>query len=179
MILHGQRPHEHGIGDAEGRGGGADTDREGRDRDSGEARVPPQRPQPVADVLQHVLQPRRDPDVAHLGAGERQVAHRPPGREGRRIRIESASVVLDNLAAHKAPGIRALIEAAGATIKFLSPYSYDFNPIEPGWALVKKRIRAVVPRTAGLLRCTAQRARRVIRPRHCRSWFSHAGYQVN
>ena len=64
-------------------------------------------------------------------------------------------VVLDNLAAHKAPGVRALIEAAGATIKFLPPYSYDFNPIEPGWALVKKRIRAVAPRTAGLLRCTA------------------------
>ena len=84
-----------------------------------------------------------------------------------------------NNAAHKAPGVRALIEAAGATIKFLPPYSYDFNPIEPGWALVKKRIRAVAPRTAGLLRCTAQRARRVIRPRHCRSWFSHAGYQVN
>ena len=62
-------------------------------------------------------------------------------------------VVLDNLAAHKAPGVRALIEAAGATIKFLPPYSYDFNPIEPGWALVKKRIRAVAPRTAGLLRC--------------------------
>ncbi|MDA0803992.1 MAG: IS630 family transposase [Planctomycetota bacterium] len=88
-------------------------------------------------------------------------------------------VVLDNLAAHKAPSVRTLIEAAGATVKFLPPYSYDFNPIEPGWALVKKRIRAVAPRTAGLLRCTAQRARRVIRPRHCRSWFSHAGYQVN
>ena len=44
-------------------------------------------------------------------------------------------VVLDNLAAHKAPGVRALIEAAGATIKFLPPYSYDFNPIEPGLGL--------------------------------------------
>ena len=88
-------------------------------------------------------------------------------------------VVLDNLAAHKAPHVRTLIEAAGATVKFLPPYSYDFNPIEPGWALVKKRIRAVAPRTATLLRGTAQRARRVIQPRHCRSWFGHAGYQVN
>ena len=88
-------------------------------------------------------------------------------------------VVLDHLAAHKAPRVRTLIEAAGATVKFLPPYSYDFNPIEPGWALVKKRIRAVAPRTATLLRCTAQRARRVIQPRHCRSWCGHAGYQVN
>ena len=77
------------------------------------------------------------------------------------------------------PRVRTLIEAAGATVIFLPPYSYDFNPIEPGWALVKKRIRAVAPRTATLLRGTAQRARRVIQPRHCRSWFGHAGYQVN
>ena len=61
------------------------------------------------------------------------------------------------------PGRPGADRSRGATIKFLPPYSYDFNPIEPGWALVKKRIRAVAPRTAGLLRCTAQRARRVIR----------------
>ena len=88
-------------------------------------------------------------------------------------------VVLDNLAAHKALRVRELVEAAGATVQFLPPYSYDLNPIEPGWALVKKRIRAVAPRTAAVLRCTAQRARRVIQPCHCRSWFVHAGYQLN
>ena len=87
-------------------------------------------------------------------------------------------VVLDNLAAHKARPVRDLIEAVGAEVHFLPPYSYDFNPIEPGWALIKKRIRAVAPRTGATLRCTAQRARRVIRPRHCRNWFAHAGYQL-
>ena len=87
-------------------------------------------------------------------------------------------VVLDNLAAHKAGAVRDLVEAVGAELHFLPPYSYDFNPIEPGWALIKKRIRAVAPRTGTVLRCTAQRARRVIRPRHCRSWFAHAGYQL-
>ena len=44
-------------------------------------------------------------------------------------------VVLDNLAAHKAPGVRALIEAAGATIKFLPPYSYDLQSDRAGLGL--------------------------------------------
>ena len=87
-------------------------------------------------------------------------------------------VVMDNLAAHKARAVRDLIEAAKPEVKYLPPYSYDFNPIEPGWALLKKRIRAVAPRTADHLRCTAQRARRVVQSRHCRAWFAHAGYQL-
>jgi transposase len=57
-------------------------------------------------------------------------------------------VLLDNLAPHKARRVRDLIEAAGATLRFLPPYSHDYNPIEAAWALIKKRIRAVAPRTA-------------------------------
>ena len=63
-------------------------------------------------------------------------------------------VVLDNLPAHKARQVRELIEDAGATIRFLPPYSHDLNPIEAGWGLIKKRIRAVAPRTASRLRRT-------------------------
>ena len=85
-------------------------------------------------------------------------------------------VVLDNLAAHKASGVRMLVEQAGATIRFLPPYSHDFNPIEAAWALIKKRIRAVAPRTGAALRTTAQRATGVVRPRHCENWCTHAGY---
>lgn len=87
-------------------------------------------------------------------------------------------VVLDNLAAHKAGEVERLITAAEASVKYLPPYSHDLNPIEPGWALFKKRIRTVAPRTGRELRRTAQRARSVIRPRHCRNWFAHAGYQL-
>jgi transposase len=87
-------------------------------------------------------------------------------------------VVMDNLAAHKARPVRELIEQTGATLRFLPPYSYDFNPIEAAWALIKKRIRAVAPRTGCALRLTAQRARRVVQPRHCHAWFAHAGYQL-
>jgi transposase len=88
-------------------------------------------------------------------------------------------VVMDNLAAHKTTEVRVLIERAGASLRFLPPYSHDFNPIEAAWALMKKRLRAVAPRTATTLRATAQRARRVVQPRHCQNWFAHAGYELN
>lgn len=61
--------------------------------------------------------------------------------------------------------MRELIKRAGAILRFLPPYSHDFNPIEPGWALMKKSIRKVAPRTGAALRCSAQRARRL--PRRC------------
>ncbi|MFO7692812.1 MAG: transposase, partial [Vicinamibacterales bacterium] len=47
-------------------------------------------------------------------------------------------VVMDNLAAHKARQVRDLIEAAGATVRYLPPYSHDFNPIDAAWTLIKK-----------------------------------------
>ena len=85
-------------------------------------------------------------------------------------------VVMDNLSAHKDPDVGALIARRKATLRFLPPYSHDLNPIEAGWGLIKKRIRAVAPRSGATLRRTAQHAARAIRPRHCRNWFAHAGY---
>jgi transposase len=85
-------------------------------------------------------------------------------------------VLLDNLPAHKAPAVRAWIERRGATLRYLPPYSHDFNPIEPAWALVKKHIRAWAPRSALALRRVARAARHAVRAHHCRHWFAHAGY---
>ena len=85
-------------------------------------------------------------------------------------------VVLDNLTAHKAPEVRFFIEQRGATLKLLPPYSHDFNPIEPAWSLVKRRIRDHAPRTACALRRVARAARHVVTPYHCRQYFAHAGY---
>ena len=85
-------------------------------------------------------------------------------------------VLLDNLTAHKATAVRDLIARRGASVKFLPPYSPDFNPIEPVWALVKKHIRTFAPRSADALRRVARAARYVVRSHHCRQFFAHAGY---
>jgi transposase len=86
-------------------------------------------------------------------------------------------VVLDNLRAHKDRRIKALIAARGARVRYLPPYSRDFNPIEPGWGLIKKHMRKVAPRSGPALRRTAQHARYTVKPRHCQQWFTHAGYR--
>ncbi|PWJ72520.1 DDE superfamily endonuclease, partial [Pseudaminobacter salicylatoxidans] len=54
---------------------------------------------------------------------------------------------MDNLPAHKAAGIRDAIEAAGATLMFLPPYSPDFNPIENAFAKLKALMRAKAERS--------------------------------
>jgi transposase len=88
-------------------------------------------------------------------------------------------VILDNLSAHKAPAVQRLIERRGARLKRLPPYSHDFNSIEPVWGLVKRRVRAQAPRTAGALRRVARAARSVVPPDHCRQFFAHAGYGLS
>ena len=85
-------------------------------------------------------------------------------------------VLMDNAKPHKNPRVVELIEARGASLEFLPPYSPDLNPIESGWALTKQHIKAVAPREQRTLRKTAHAGRRRVRPRHCRAWFAHAGY---
>ena len=98
-------------------------------------------------------------------------------RRGLAPRLRRGDVVLlDNLQAHKAPEVRFFVEQRGATLRYLPPYSHDFNPIEPAWALVKKRIRAYAPRSADALRRVARAARHVVTPYHCRQYFAHVGY---
>ena len=60
-------------------------------------------------------------------------------------------VVLDNLACHKVAGVRQAIEATGARLLYLPPYSPDFNPIEQVFAKLKARLRAIAPRTVARL----------------------------
>ncbi len=56
-------------------------------------------------------------------------------------------VIMDNLSSHKAPAVRAAIEAAGAELMFLPPYSPDFNPIEMAFSKLKAHLRGAVERT--------------------------------
>ena len=87
-------------------------------------------------------------------------------------------VIMDNLGAHKPLGIRALIEATGARLLFLPPYSPDFSPIELAWSKMKAILRKLAARTRGQLLPAVARALRAISPEDARGWFGHCGYAV-
>jgi transposase len=69
-------------------------------------------------------------------------------------------VVMDNLAAHKVAGVKDLIEQTGAELRYLPPYSPDFNPIEKCWSKVKQLLRAAKTRSAVLAGSSAGRGTR-------------------
>jgi len=85
-------------------------------------------------------------------------------------------VVTDNLAAHKSAQARAWIEARGAQMVFLPPYSPDFNPIELCWAKVKQALRAAKARTFDDLLDALRVALLSVTPEHVLAWFAHCGY---
>ena len=85
-------------------------------------------------------------------------------------------VVLDNLATHKVAGVREAIEAAGARVEYLPPYSPDFNPIENLWSKVKQAIKSRAPRHARQLLKAAAAAFAAVTPTDCLGFFRHAGY---
>jgi transposase len=88
-------------------------------------------------------------------------------------------VVLDNLAAHKVAGVRALIEARGAQLLYLPPYSPDFNPIEQAWSKVKELLRAAKARTLPLLDDAITAALAAITADNAVGWFRHCGYRIH
>ena len=85
-------------------------------------------------------------------------------------------VILDNLATHKIRGVREAIQAAGARLLYLPPYSPDFNPIEPMWSKVKQILRGRDPRTETDLLLAAQTAFQAITIIDCKSFFLSAKY---
>lgn len=85
-------------------------------------------------------------------------------------------VIMDNLSAHKAKSIRQAIEATGARLFFLPPYSPDFNPIEPAWSKLKTYLRGVGARTIDDLNDAIASAMDNTTPANCRGWFQHCGY---
>ena len=87
-------------------------------------------------------------------------------------------VVLDNLAVHKQPEVRAAIEAAGAQIRFLPPYSPDFNPIEMAFAKLKAFLRAARPRTFDHVTALTAAALALFTPAECRNYVRHCGYRL-
>ena len=86
-------------------------------------------------------------------------------------------VIMDNLPAHKRTGIRAAIEAAGARLRYLPPYSPDFNPIENAFAKLKALIRKAAARTLDDLWIAIRDALPQFTAAECANYFSAAGYK--
>ncbi len=87
-------------------------------------------------------------------------------------------VLLDNLSAHKQPVIRTLIEARGATVEFLPPYSPDLNPIEKCWSKVKAWLRKAKARTYDDLVTAMAKGMQAVSKQDAAAWFAHSGFAV-
>ena len=88
-------------------------------------------------------------------------------------------VILDNLCIHKTPTIQRLIEARGATLRYLPPYSPDLNPIEMAFSKLKAHLRQTAARTLDALQTGVRGALAEFNPDHCRGFFRHAQYGTN
>lgn len=85
-------------------------------------------------------------------------------------------VVMDNLGAHHADGVREAIEAAGATVMYLPAYSPDLNPIEECWSKLKYMLKTFAARTVPQLLETIDYAVGFITGDDAEGWFGHSGY---
>jgi transposase len=85
-------------------------------------------------------------------------------------------VVMDNLSAHKVPGIRQAIEATGARLLYLPPYSPDFNPIEQLFAKLKALLRKAAERSVDDLWNRIAALLGAFTPNECANYFRNLGY---
>jgi transposase len=91
---------------------------------------------------------------------------------------EGDIVVMDNLGAHKDVRVRALIEAANASIAYLPPYSPDLNPIELAWTKVKRWLRTARRRSRDAIDDALDKIMHLITESDAMGWFKHCGYKV-
>ena len=87
-------------------------------------------------------------------------------------------VVMDNLAAHKSPAVRAAIRAAGAEVLFLPPYSPEFNPIEKAWAKLKELVRRAQTLTREAFDSAIAAAMDAVSSDDIRGWTAFSGYSL-
>ena len=85
-------------------------------------------------------------------------------------------VVLDNLGAHRTSGIVEAIEAVGAHVLFLPPYSPDFNPIESCWSFFKEWLRGQAARTKNALDIAISKGLDLVNATQVAGWFKGCGY---
>jgi len=85
---------------------------------------------------------------------------------------------MDNLSSRKAPAARELVEAVGAKLLFLPPYSPDFNPIEQAFSKLKAHLRKAAERTIHSLWNAIGRILDLFTPQECANYFTNAGYDA-
>ena len=85
-------------------------------------------------------------------------------------------VIMDNLRSHKVAGVREAIEAAGASLLFIPPYSPDLNPIELAFAKLKALLRARAIRTVDALWKALGGLVGCFTPEECANYLRHNGY---
>jgi len=86
-------------------------------------------------------------------------------------------VIMDNLGSHKSAAVREAIETAGAELRFLPPYSPDFNPIENAFSKLKALLRKAAARTRDALWDAVAAALDAFTPDECANYFAAAGYE--
>jgi transposase len=86
-------------------------------------------------------------------------------------------VVMDNLGSHKGAGVRKAIEAKGATLLYLPPYSPDFNPIEKAFSKLKALLRKAAERTVDALWNRIGALLKEFSPTECANFFAASGYE--
>mgnify|MGYP003331011488 CR=1 FL=1 len=87
-------------------------------------------------------------------------------------------VVMDNVPTHKVDGVKQAIEAVGATLRYLPPYSPDLNPIELAYSAFKAFLRKWAERTEDALCRRAGQFIRQLEAIACTNFFARAGYAV-
>jgi transposase len=85
-------------------------------------------------------------------------------------------VVMDNLAAHRSPRVRAALAKAQCSALYLPPYSPELNPIELFWAWLKRRLRALKARRRDDLEKGIVESMDALPRAHVRSWYTACGY---
>lgn len=87
-------------------------------------------------------------------------------------------VVMDNLTPHKNEETLWLIQAVGASVWFLPPYSPDLNPIEKMWSKVKQVLRSLEPRNHDELLAAIATALSRVTASDARNYFASCGYSI-
>lgn len=88
-------------------------------------------------------------------------------------------VIMDNLSSHKRASVGAMIEAKGARLGFLPPYSPDINPIEMAFSRLRALLRKAAERTVDGLWSAIGRLVDVFTPQECANYFAAAGYDAD